>query len=122
MGAESVFLFRPDAELSPPVAPAKLPKRHSRLSHESWLESLGGPGIVRGMTTVADIEQAMEKLAPEQWVEIRRWIDRRAPRPANAGSPVHPLPDFIARQKAIFGERVLADSQTVLDDLRADRR
>lgn len=63
------------------------------------------------MSTVADIEHALETLAPEQWLEIRHWMDCRIPRP-----------DFLARQKAIFGERVLADSQAVLDELRADHR
>jgi len=31
------------------------------------------------------------------------------------------LPDFRARQKAIFGERILPDFQEILGDLRADR-
>lgn len=30
-------------------------------------------------------------------------------------------PDFLARQQAIFGNRALADSQAILDELRADR-
>ena len=30
-------------------------------------------------------------------------------------------PDFLARQKAIFGGRNVPDSQPILDDLRADR-
>jgi len=30
-------------------------------------------------------------------------------------------PDFLARQQALFGSRVLPDSQEVLDELRADR-
>ncbi|MEO8497296.1 MAG: hypothetical protein ABI614_19675 [Planctomycetota bacterium] len=30
-------------------------------------------------------------------------------------------PDFLARQKAIFGGRTLSDSQAILDELRADR-
>ncbi|MBC7817179.1 MAG: hypothetical protein IAG10_09855 [Planctomycetaceae bacterium] len=30
-------------------------------------------------------------------------------------------PDFLARQKAIFGGRTVPDSQAILDDLRADR-
>lgn len=74
------------------------------------------------MSTVADIERAIEKLAPEQWVEIRHWMDRRAPRPAGTVATARPMPDFLARQKAVFGGRVLEDSQAVLDDLRADRR
>ena len=34
------------------------------------------------MSTLAEIENAIEQLPPEQWVEIRRWMDSRAPKPA----------------------------------------
>lgn len=30
-------------------------------------------------------------------------------------------PDFLARQQALFGSRVLPDSQAILDEQRADR-
>ena len=30
-------------------------------------------------------------------------------------------PDFLARQKALFGQREVAGSQEILDELRADR-
>lgn len=30
-------------------------------------------------------------------------------------------PDFLARQRALFGSRVLPDSQAILEELRADR-
>jgi hypothetical protein len=30
-------------------------------------------------------------------------------------------PDFLPRQQALFGNRVLPDSQTTLDELRTDR-
>lgn len=30
-------------------------------------------------------------------------------------------PDFLARQQALFGSRVIPDSQAILDELRADR-
>lgn len=30
-------------------------------------------------------------------------------------------PDFLARQQALFGNRVLPDSQAILNELRADR-
>jgi hypothetical protein len=30
-------------------------------------------------------------------------------------------PDFLARQQALFGSRVLSDSQAILDELRAER-
>jgi hypothetical protein len=31
------------------------------------------------------------------------------------------IPDFIGRQKALFGNRVLPDSQPILDEVRAER-
>jgi hypothetical protein len=31
------------------------------------------------------------------------------------------MPDFAARKRAIFGDRILPDSQEILDELRADR-
>lgn len=77
------------------------------------------------MSTLAEIERAIEQLPPEQWVEVRRWMDRHGPRPVAEGGavpPASPLPDFLARQRARFGERVLVDSQAVLDDTRADRQ
>ena len=37
-------------------------------------------GIFAGMSTLAEIEAAIEKLPPEQWTEIRRWMDEHAPR------------------------------------------
>lgn len=37
--------------------------------------------------------------------------------PASQGN----WPDFLARQKAVFGYRTVADSQPILDELRADR-
>lgn len=37
------------------------------------------------MSTLAEIEAAIQQLPPEQWVEIRRWLDSHAPKaPASA--------------------------------------
>ena len=47
------------------------------------------------MSTLAEIEQAIEKLPPAQWEEIRRWMEAHAPEPP--------------REKADF-QRVLAES------------
>ena len=33
--------------------------------------------IFRGVSTIAEIESAIEQLPPEQWMEIRRWMDSR---------------------------------------------
>lgn len=38
------------------------------------------PGILRHMSTVAEIESAIAKLPPPQWMEIRRWMDAHAPK------------------------------------------
>jgi len=98
------------------------PQSTSYFRRKSWLETSGWCDSETDMSTVADIEQAIENLTPEQWLEIRRWMDRRAPVPVSAVTPMRPLPNFLARQKAVFGERVLEDSQTILDKLRADRQ
>ena len=34
------------------------------------------------MSTVAEIERAISHLPPEQWTEIRRWMDAQAPKAA----------------------------------------
>ena len=76
------------------------------------------------MSTIADIESAIEQLPLEQWIEIRRWMDRRAfPAEKSGGEmpSVAAMPDFLARQKERFGDRVLGDSQPVLDEIRAER-
>ena len=37
------------------------------------------------MSTVAEIEQAIGQLPPEQWTEIRRWMDSHAPKTVQTG-------------------------------------
>ena len=32
------------------------------------------------MSTLTEIENAIEQLPPEQWMEIRRWMDSRTPK------------------------------------------
>ena len=45
------------------------------------------------MSTITEIEAAIEQLPPEQWQEIRRWLDSHAPK---AGAEPHTgqLADF----------------------------
>ncbi len=76
------------------------------------------------MSTPAEIEAAIAQLAPAQWLEIRRWMDAHAPQTARtdgASPSARAFPDFLARQRALFGERIVPDSQAVLDELRAER-
>ena len=76
------------------------------------------------MSTLAEIEAAIAQLPPAHWMEIRRWMDAHAPKGAateTASPATAKVPDFLARQKAIFGGRMLPDSQAVLDELRAER-
>ncbi len=35
------------------------------------------------MSTLAEIEAAIEQLPPEQWLEIRRWLESHAPKIAD---------------------------------------
>jgi hypothetical protein len=77
------------------------------------------------VSTITEIEAAMAQLAPAQWMEVRRWVDLHEPRAVTNGSVFrsasNDAPDFLARQKELFGGRVLPDSQAVLDEVRAER-
>jgi hypothetical protein len=65
------------------------------------------------MSKVREIEAALRELpAREQW-EVARWLlDQLEDRAASgengqSGSSAPPLPDYAARRRRIFGERVL---------------
>ena len=73
------------------------------------------------MSTLSEIEEAIEQLPPVKFNELRQWIERRSTAPQVADSTPHAKPDFLARQRAIFGGRLLPDSQSALDDIRGDR-
>ncbi len=72
-------------------------------------------------------EAVMEEIrtAPEPVVEeVLDFVRFLKSKPAaEQPSPTTPrvLPDFEARKRAIFGDRILPDSQEILDELRADR-
>lgn len=72
-------------------------------------------------------EAVMEEIrtAPEPIVEevldfVRFLKSKPAVEPPASTAP-RVLPDFRARKKEIFGDRILPDSQEILDELRADR-
>ena len=76
------------------------------------------------MSTLTEIAAAIAQLPPAQWAEVRRWMDAHEPKSVTTGNALAAAakaPDFLARQRAIFGGRVLPDSQAVLDELRAER-
>ena len=71
---------------------------------------------------IDEIKTAPESLVRETY-DVILFLKRR--RAMEAGTvdpdPVTAKPDFLARQQPLFGSRVLADSQTILDELRTDR-
>ncbi len=63
------------------------------------------------MSKVLEIETALRQLpAHEQW-EVARWLldalEERAGTAAKGGSSVPALPDYAARRRRIFGDKVL---------------
>lgn len=73
------------------------------------------------MSTLVEIEEAIEHLPPVKFNELRQWMERRSRAPQMVAVVRPSKPDFLARQKAIFGGRLLADSQATLDEIRGDR-
>lgn len=71
---------------------------------------------------IDEIKTAPESLVREAYGFILFLKPRRELEPG-IGNPqtATAKPDFLARQQALFGSRVLPDSQAILDELRADR-
>jgi hypothetical protein len=71
---------------------------------------------------IDEIKTAPESLVRESYDFILFLKQRKEIEPAT-GKPqtATAKPDFLARQQALFGSRVLPDSQAILDELRADR-
>jgi hypothetical protein len=71
---------------------------------------------------IDEIKTAPESLVREAYDFILFLKRRRELEPATGKSQTATAkPDFLARQQALFGSRVLPDSQAILDELRADR-
>jgi hypothetical protein len=71
---------------------------------------------------IDEIKTAPESLVRETYdfilfLKQRRTLELEGEEPKT----VIAKPDFLARQQTLFGSRVLPDSQTILDELRADR-
>jgi hypothetical protein len=70
---------------------------------------------------IVEIQRAPEAVIQESYNYLMSLVTRnRLPSQADKPSRI-PLPDFQARKRALFGDRVIADSQPIFDDLRADR-
>ena len=54
------------------------------------------------MSTLAEIEAAIEGLPAPQFEELAHWLERRRLQTAPAAPAVEP--DFLARAKAVWGE------------------
>jgi hypothetical protein len=70
---------------------------------------------------LADIKKAIASLSPDEQAAIRKWLNSIRQRKDIKPKSSARRPDFSARQKAIFGDRLLSDSQAVLQAVRADR-
>jgi hypothetical protein len=55
------------------------------------------------MSTLAEIEAAIEHLPPPQVEKLAVWLEQRRLRTAMAASTTEP--DFLARAKAVWGEK-----------------
>lgn len=71
---------------------------------------------------IAEIKAAPESLVQEAY-DFVLFLKHKSARDGESNGPptAAPMPDFLARQKALFGNRVLSDSRAILDELRADR-
>jgi len=69
-----------------------------------------------------EIKGAPESLVREAYDFILFLKRRRSQEQDDEGSEKNTVKaDFLARQQALFGSRVLPDSQAILDELRAER-
>ena len=69
---------------------------------------------------IEEIKDAPEPIVQEVY-DFVRFLKSKAANVRQASPGERKLPDFQARKKAIFGDRVLPNSQPILDETRADR-
>ena len=72
---------------------------------------------------IEEIKDAPEPIVQEVYDFVRFLKSKAAAPISTIPSPgaARVLPDFEARKREIFGDRVLPDSQAILDEMRADR-
>ena len=85
--------------------------------------SLPYPSIMSAREAILrEINGAPESLVREAYDFILFLKRRRSPEPQHdEAKTTAAKPDFLARQQALFGSRVLPDSQVILDELRSER-
>ncbi len=66
------------------------------------------------------IKDAPESMVQEVY-DFVRFLKSQASSGSQASASGRTIPDFLARQKALFGDRILPDSQAIMDEMRADR-
>lgn len=69
---------------------------------------------------IEEIKDAPEPIVQEVY-DFVRFLKSKAANNRQVSTGERKLPDFLARQKELFGDRVLPDSQAILDEMRADR-
>jgi hypothetical protein len=69
---------------------------------------------------IEEIRTAPEPMV-EEVLDFVRFLKSKPAVEQLAPATPRVLPDFAARKRAIFGDRILPDSQEILDELRADR-
>lgn len=71
---------------------------------------------------MTEIKLAPESLVQEAYDFLLFLKSRRIPAQARTVPQIRAaMPEFLARQKALFGSRVVPDSQAILDEMRAER-
>ena len=70
------------------------------------------------MSTLAEIEQAIQTLPPEQWMEIRRWMDSHAPMPSHAPPVDWSKSAAVARQRDKGRVLGAGEVASLFDELR----
>ncbi len=69
---------------------------------------------------IEEIRTAPEPVI-EEVLDFLRFLKSKSAVEKSAHAKPRVLPDFEARKRALFGDRILPDSQEILDELRADR-
>lgn len=70
---------------------------------------------------ISQIGNAPEEVVRETYAFFQELQRQKGAQPAARVQPRIPAPDFESRLKSIYAGRVVASSQTILDEMREDR-